>query len=143
MPLPPSVLYPPFHVVRLSNILLSVRDLGAAKAFWGDTLGLQLTEETPDRLYFRGLEERGHHCVVLQRDEEPAARQLGFKLYAEEDLDKARHFFRAKGLKAEFVEEPFQGRTLRTTDPLGVPLESTRGWRPCRRSTRATRSTEA
>ena len=56
MPVPQSVLQPPFHVVRLNHILLTVRDLGSAKAFWGDTLGLQLTEETPDRLYFRAME---------------------------------------------------------------------------------------
>lgn len=123
MPVPSSVLNPPFHVVRLNHVVLTVRDLAAAKAFWGDTLGLQLTQETPERLYFRAMEERGHHCIVLEKGGEPSARHLGFKVFSEEDLDKAQHFFRAKGLKAEFVEEPYQGRTLRTVDPLGVPLE--------------------
>ena len=45
MPVPSSVLNPPFHVVRLNHVVLTVRDLAAAKAFWGDTLGLQLTQE--------------------------------------------------------------------------------------------------
>jgi catechol 2,3-dioxygenase len=69
------------------------------------------------------MEERGHHCVILQRGEEAVAGHLGFKVFSEDDLDRAQHHFRARGLKAEFVEEPFQGRTLRTVDPLGVPLE--------------------
>ena len=123
MPVPASVLYPPFQVVRLNHVLLTVRDLGAAKAFWADTLGLQVTGENAERLYLRAMEERGHHCVVLQRGEEPVANRLGFKVYSEEDLDKANAFFRARGLPAGFVEEPFQGRTLRAIDPLGVPLE--------------------
>jgi catechol 2,3-dioxygenase len=48
---------------------------------------------------------------------------LGFKLYDTPDLDKAEAFFRAKGLPVEWVERPFMGRTLRTCDPFGVPLE--------------------
>ena len=123
MPVPPAVLDPPFHVVRLNHVLLTVTDLPAARAFWADTLGLQVTAETPGRVYLRAMEERGHHCVVLQAGPEPAANRLGFKVFSEEDLDRARDFFAARGLPAEFVAEPFQGRTLRTVDPQGVPLE--------------------
>jgi catechol 2,3-dioxygenase len=123
MPIPAPVLYPPFQVVRLNHIVLAVRDLVRAQAFWADTLGLQVTGETGDRIYLRAMEERGHHCVVLERGDGPAARVLGFKVYAEEDLDRAQHFFRTRGLPAEFVETPHQGRTLRCKDPLGVPLE--------------------
>ena len=41
MPLPKNVLYPPFNVIRLSHIELSVKDLSASKAFYVDTLGVQ------------------------------------------------------------------------------------------------------
>ena len=123
MPIPQSVLYPPFQVVRLSHVALTVTDLGAARAFWADTLGLQVTDETPDRLCLRAMEERGHHCVVLRRGARAEADVLGFKVFSEEDLDRAHAFFRAQGLPARFVEAPFQGRTLRAQDPLGVPLE--------------------
>lgn len=123
MPLPKVVLDPPFNVVRLNHIVLTVRDLAAAKAFWAETLGLQVTGETKDRLYLRAMEERSHHCVVLQRAAAPVAKVLGFKVFSEEDLDRAKVFFTSKGLRAEFVEEPHQGRTLRTTDPMGIPLE--------------------
>ena len=123
MPIPTSVLYPPFNVVRLNHIVLTVTDLGRSRAFWADTIGLQVTAETPDRLYLRAMEERGHHCVALQQGPAPKADMLGFKVFSEEDLDKADAFFRQQGLKTEFVKEPFQGRTLRTQDPLGIPLE--------------------
>lgn len=123
MPIPESVLYPPFHVVRLNHILLTVTDLERSRLFWADTVGLQVTGQTEDRVYFRAMEERGHHCVVLQKGETAQADMLGFKVYSDEDLDKAERFFRERGLPTAFVDEPFQGRTLRTRDPLGIPLE--------------------
>ncbi|MBV9078714.1 MAG: 3,4-dihydroxyphenylacetate 2,3-dioxygenase [Methylobacteriaceae bacterium] len=123
MPIPPAVLHPPFHVVRLNHVVLTVTDLSRARAFWAETLGLQVTGEEDGRLYLRAMEERGHHCVVLEKGREPAARVLGFKVFAEEDLDRAQAFFRARGLPAAFVERPHQGRTLLARDPLGVPLE--------------------
>ena len=121
--IPKAVLDPPFHVVRLNHAVLTVTDIPRAKAFWADTLGLQVTDETPTRLTMRAMEERGHHCIVLQKGTRPEANVLGFKVFSENDLDRAEHFFRSKDLPAQFIETPFQGRTLRTTDPLGIPLE--------------------
>ena len=46
----------------------------------------------------RAMEERGHHCIVLRKSDKAEARDLGFKVYSEEDLDKAEHFFKGKGL---------------------------------------------
>lgn len=123
MPIPTSVLYPPFQVVRLNHVVLTVTDLGQARAFWADTLGLQVTDEDGDRLYLRAMEERGHHCVVLQRGDRAEANLLGFKVFSEEDLDRAHAWFTEQGLPARFVEEPYQGRTLRAKDALGIPLE--------------------
>ena len=123
MPVPAPVLYPPFNILRLSHVEYGVTDLAASRAFYVDTLGLQVTHEDADSLYLRAMEERGHHCIALRRSDSPCARVLGFKLYDEPDLDKAEAFFRAKGLPVEWVERPFMGRTLRTRDPFGIPLE--------------------
>jgi catechol 2,3-dioxygenase len=123
MPVPASNLYPPFNIVRLSHIELVVKDLAASKAFYADTLGLQVTHESPERLYLRAMEERGHHCVILKSGRETAANLLGFKVYSEEDLEKAGHWFKSKGLPISWVERPFQGRTLLTHDNFGIPLE--------------------
>ena len=123
MPLPKPNLYPPFNIVRLSHVELAVTDLARSRAFYVDTLGLQVTDETSDTIYLRALEERGHHCIVLKQASAAEARDLGFKLFSEDDLDKAEHFFAGKGLPVEWVERPYQSRTFRTRDPHGIPLE--------------------
>lgn len=123
MPVPKPNLYPDFNIVRLSHVELVVTDLGRSKAFYVDTLGLQVSDETVDAIYLRGLEERNHHCLILRKGDAPVAGNLGFKLYSPDDLDKAAKFFGDQGLPAEWVERPYQGKTLRTSDPFGLPLE--------------------
>ena len=123
MTIPAPVLDPPFNIVRLSHVEYGVRDLAASKAFYVDTLGLQVTHEETDRLYLRAMEERGHHCISLHQGGESNVRFLAFKVWSEDDLDKAKAYFESKGLNAEWVERPFMGRVLRTVDPWGIPLE--------------------
>jgi len=50
-------------------------------------------------------------------------RVLSFKVFAEEELDKACDWFSAKGHTVEWVERPYQGRTLLTHDNVGIPIE--------------------
>ncbi|MEO3384940.1 3,4-dihydroxyphenylacetate 2,3-dioxygenase [Mesorhizobium sp. CAU 1741] len=123
MPVPAANHYPPFNVVRLSHVEYVVRDLAASKAFYADTLGLQVTHEDSQTLCLRAMEERGHHCIVLKKGADPVANVLGFKVYSEEDVDRAAHFFKEKALPVAWIERPHQGRTLRTADPFGVPME--------------------
>ena len=123
MPVPAPVLYPPFNIVRLSHVEYRVTDLAASRAFYVDTLGLQVTHEDKREIYLRAMEERGHHCIVLKQADKANVGVLGFKLFDEPDLDKAEAFFQSKGLPTEWIEKPHMGRTLRTRDPFGVPLE--------------------
>ena len=48
MPVPAPNLNPDFNIVRLSHVEYNVRDLAASRAFYVDTLGLQITHETDD-----------------------------------------------------------------------------------------------
>ena len=123
MPIPAPNLYPPFNIVRLSHVVLGVTDLEASKAFHVDTLGLQITDEDADTVYLRAMEERGHHCLVLSRTETPHARALAFKVFDEDDLDRAKTWFEAQGHATDWVERAYQGRTLATTDCFGMPIE--------------------
>ncbi len=123
MPVPSLVLYPPFNIVRLSHVEYAVTDLDASKAFYYDLLGLQVTHAGNDRVYLRALEERGHRCIVLVKSDEPSVNVLGFKLFDDADLEKAATFFEAKGQPVEWVDRPFMGKTVRTRDPWGIPLE--------------------
>ena len=123
MPVPAPVLYPPFNIVRLSHVEYRVTDLAASRAFYVDTLGLQISHEDNSEIYLRAMEERGHHCIVLKQAERADVGVLGFKLYDEPDLEKAARFFAEKSLPVEWVTRPHMGRTLRTRDPFGIPLE--------------------
>jgi|TARA_B110000908_G_C10206075_1_gene427775 catechol 2,3-dioxygenase len=123
MPIPAPNLYPDFNIIRLSHIELFVRDLAWSRAYYVDTLGLQVTYEDADAIYLRAMEERGHHCVILRKGTSGEVVVLGFKVWDEGELDKAEAWFKARDLPTEFIERPFMGRVLRTRDPWGVPLE--------------------
>ncbi|MGJ8547239.1 MAG: 3,4-dihydroxyphenylacetate 2,3-dioxygenase [Sulfitobacter sp.] len=116
-------LNPPFNIVRLSHLELRVTDLAWARGFYVDTLGLQVTHEDAGHIYLRAMEERGHHCVILKQADAPSVGRLGFKLWSEEDLDKAEAWFAAQDLPVSYIERPFMGRVLQTRDPWGIPLE--------------------
>ncbi len=124
MPVPAPTLYPPFNIVRLSHVEYRVTDLAASKRFYTEILGLQVTDEEPGvAVWLRAMEERGHHCIALVQAAAPSVGVLGFKLFDEGDLDKAQAWFAAQDLPVEWVERRFQGRTLLTRDPAGIPLE--------------------
>ena len=123
MPIQVPVKHPPFNVVRASHVEYGVSDLGRSRAYWVDALGFIVSEQTGDSLYLRGLEERSHHCVVLRQADAPIVRRLGFRVFEEEDLDRAAHYFARRQLPHAWATPPHQGRTLRAADPLGMPLE--------------------
>ena len=123
MPIPPPTLYPPFDVVRLSHTELGVSDLGRARGFYVDTLGLQVSHEEEGRLYLRAMEERGHHCLILSQGRAGEVGALGFKVWDEESLDRAKAWFESKGCETAWTERPFTGRVLAARDPWGVPIE--------------------
>lgn len=123
MPIPTPNLYPPFNIIRLSHVVFGVADLAKSRHFYVDTLGLQVTDEDDERIYLRAMEERGHHCLVLEKSASATVQSLSFKVFDEQELDKAHDWFKAQGHPVEWVERPYQGRTLRTTDCFDVPIE--------------------
>ena len=124
MPVPAPNLYPDFNTIRLSHLCLNVADLQKSKRFYTEILGMQVTDETPTHLYLRAMEERGHHSVILQQSDKPGTVDvLGFKTFDEPDVDRAYAYFKAKGRPVEWVSRPYQGKTLLTSDNMGIPLE--------------------
>ena len=67
MPVPLPNLYPEFNIVRLSHACLNVSDIATSKRFYTDILGFDVTDETDSHIYLRAMEERGHHCLILQK----------------------------------------------------------------------------
>ncbi len=123
MPVRPPVLNPPFNVVRASHVEFGVRDLTKSRAFYVDCLGYLVTGAHKDALYLRGVEERNHHSIVLTQADAPCVRAAAFRVASEDDLDRAAFYFARKGLPTEFPEMPYQGRTLRTVDGVGMPVD--------------------
>jgi len=123
MPVPAPNLYPDFNTVRLSHVEYRVTDLARSRAFYVDTLGLQVTGDTGNSLYLRAMEERGHHCIALHQSDTAGVDVLGFKVWDDADLDRAQAWFAARGRPTAWADRPHQGRTLRTSDLFGVPLE--------------------
>lgn len=124
MAIPPPVYAPPFNITRASHLVLTVRDLAASRRFYTEVIGLALSDERPDALYLRGLEEACHHSLVLKRTSgRPSCERVGFRVFTEQDLDAAYAYYRNAGLAAAWVNVPHQGRTLHVSDPFGTPLE--------------------
>ena len=97
MPVPAPNLYPDFNTIRLSHVCLNVKDLAASKTFYTDIVGLQVTDENDSHIYLRAMEERGHHCIILQKSDQPGTVEvMGFKTFDEADLDKAEAYFNGK-----------------------------------------------
>ncbi len=123
MPVRKPVFSPPFNVVRASHVELTVRDLARSRAFYVDCLGYLVSAEAPAALYLRAVEERNHHSIVLREGKAAAAHTLGFKVASEDDLDRAAQWFARRNLPTAFPQLPYQGRTLRTADVTGMPLD--------------------
>lgn len=126
MPLIDANLSPAFNVTRLSHVVLTSRDLDATRHFYEDGLGLEVTAHDASHLALRAIEEASHHSVFFEKTEDPGAglcRAVGYRVLTEGDLDRAHDHFVDSGRPAEFVDRPYQGRTLRVADITGVPLE--------------------
>ncbi len=124
MTIPQTNFDPPFNITRASHTSLTTRDLAKSRDFYVEVIGLVVSDEDHDTVYLRGVEERCHHSLVLkQADRDPACERVGFRAFSEEDLERAKHHFDAEGRPAEWVQKPYQGRTLHVSDDSGVPLE--------------------
>jgi len=119
------VVDPPFDIVRAAGAELRVLDLAASEHFYVGLLGMLVADRTTDALYLRGWEERLHHSLILRRGPVAAAARLGFRVRAEEDLDRLASHLTGEGLHTSWAQEPDPGlgRVLRTFDPFGYPLE--------------------
>ncbi|HEX7023149.1 MAG TPA: 3,4-dihydroxyphenylacetate 2,3-dioxygenase [Trueperaceae bacterium] len=123
MPLTRTNPTPPFRITRTSHAVLGVTDLSRSRDFYVDKLGFILSERTENALYLRGLEERQHHSLVLVEAAEPTCMRLGFKVAGDQELDRAKDWFEARGQPTRWALAHAQGRTLHATGPHGLPLE--------------------
>src|SRR5438445_4622919 len=106
MTFPSTNFDPGFHITRASHVMLTVRDLTASRQFYQEVIGLILTAEEGDTLYFRGVEEACHHSLVLRKAAAPACVRIGLRVFVEDDLERLKAFFEAHGCPAAWTEIP-------------------------------------
>ncbi|MGN6286313.1 MAG: 3,4-dihydroxyphenylacetate 2,3-dioxygenase [Afipia sp.] len=123
MPVPQHIFDPPFNIIRCSHAVLDVTDLDASRSFYESMIGLHVEDADGDTVYLRGSEEHQHHSLVLRKTATAGCRRIGFRVAHDADLDKAAAFCEANSLSHQFIEQPFQGRTLQFTDPFGFQIE--------------------
>ena len=115
---------PPFNITRLSHVVLSSRDLDKTRYFYETGLGLEVTFQDKNNLYLRCLEEPWNHSLIFQKHEGPACCfKIGYRVFDEDDLNKAKDFFDAKEIPCKFSKRQFQGNTIELDDIVGVPLK--------------------
>jgi catechol 2,3-dioxygenase len=114
-------------ILRLGHVDLGVRDLGEARAFYVDVLGLVEVESTPGKLYLRASEEFDLWSLSLtERDEGGCVGHMAFRLEDPDELEAMAGLHEDLGLpvvRTEAGEEPGQGASVRVMTPDGFPVE--------------------
>ena len=117
---------PPFNITRISHIALTSVDLDASQFFYEAGLGLEVTFRDSKSLFLRAVEETSHHSLVFHKipiESDTTCLSVSYRVQTNEDLNKAHAYFSARGIDTNFVDRPFQDRTLQVKDGVGVPLE--------------------
>ncbi len=73
-------------VLRLSHVDISVTDLELAAAYYTQVMGLDISERTDDRIFFKCWDERDHHCLSVRYDPRVGIDRFSFKVQFEDDL---------------------------------------------------------
>ena len=116
-----------FNITHAAHIEYRVTDLGRARAFYVDALGLIEVDHDAQRLYLGGLEERDKYSLILRQAGSAGLGHMAFHVGSADDLQALARLHAAHGLPVRWVEagsvELGQGRALRVQDPSGLPVE--------------------
>ena len=123
MPVRKPVFTPPFNIVRASHVELACATSPAPAPFMSIAWAIWSAPRSRTRSICAPSRSATTTRSCCAKAKEPAAHTLGFKLASEDDLDRAADWFTRRNLPVAFPEVPYQGRTLRTADITGMPLE--------------------
>jgi catechol 2,3-dioxygenase len=130
--IPQTNFNPPFNITRASHLVFTARDLAASRDFYVEVMGLIVSDEDANTIWLRGVEERCHHSLTLKRTTgQPQCERVGFRVFTDEDLGKAKAHFDRTGISAAFVE--FRIRAAPCIFPIR-PARRSSCARPCRRA---------
>ena len=113
-------------VLRLSHVDITVTDLEMAAAYYTQVVGLDISERTEDRIFFKCWDERDHHCLAVRHDARVGLDRFAFKVDHEDDLARFEQRVEAYGypvLRVGAGEEVGQGESIRFDLPSGHQME--------------------
>lgn len=113
-------------ILRLSHVDIKVPDLDLAAAYYSQVLGLDITERTDDRLFFKCWDEEDHHSLAVRYDPRVGLDRFSFKVDSEDDLDNLESKVETYGFAVHRVskgDEVGQGESIRFETPSGHEME--------------------
>ena len=113
-------------ILRLSHVDISVPDLELAAAYYTQVMGLDISERTDDRIFFKCWDERDHHCLAIRNDPRVGLDRFAFKVEHPDDLAVLESRIEAAGHPVERVaagQEIGQGESIRFELSSGHQME--------------------
>lgn len=113
-------------ILRLSHVDITVPDLDLAAAYYTGVLGLEITEQTGDRTFFKCWDEEDHHSLAVRYDPRVGIDRFAFKVETTDDLAELEKRVEAYGFRVHRVskdEEIGQGESIRFETPSGHEME--------------------
>lgn len=113
-------------ILRLSHVNITVPDLDLAAAYYTGVIGMDMTEQVDDRLFFKCWDEEDHHSLSVRFDPRVGIDRFAFKVEREDDLDDLERKVESYGFAVSRVskgEEIGQGESIRFATPSGHEME--------------------
>lgn len=118
------------EIKRVGHVVVKMRDLEAAKRFYGGVLGMQISSESPVAIFFRF--GNYHHDIgvfkVTEQAELPKEDQVGLLHFAlvvedEDALVRTYQHLKAQGVEIRGTLDHGMTRSLYIRDPDGNTIE--------------------
>ena len=113
-------------ILRLSHVDITVPDLDLAAAYYTQVIGLDISERTDDRIFFKCWDERDHHCLAVRYHPRVGLDRFAFKVEHADDLATLERRVERYGIAVERVskgDEVGQGESIRFETPSGHEME--------------------
>ncbi|MGW4125439.1 VOC family protein [Nocardia sp. NPDC004711] len=130
MPVGPKPMEASMGIKRVGHVVLKMRDLEVAKAFYGGILGMKISSESPIAIFFRFGDY--HHDIgvfkVSEDAELPKENQVGLLHFAlvvdsQEALVQMHQHLKDQGVTIEAMFDHGMTRSLYIYDPDGNAIE--------------------
>jgi catechol 2,3-dioxygenase len=113
-------------ILRLSHVDITAPDLELAAAYYTQVMGMELVEQTDDRIFLKCWDERDHHSLAIRFDTRVGLDRFAYKVEHADDLAAFETRVERAGGIVERIgkgEEVGQGESIRFETPSGHEME--------------------